>query len=437
MAKAESIWQKVLDMLSEKLSSITMATFFSDSEGIDLTNESIVVDVKSIISKDVIENHYADMIEDMLYQLFSVPIKCVLLAGEESVKAYNQSKVGDQVALSIDEFTFSTFVVGKSNQLAHAAAMAVADNPAKVYNPLFIYGGSGLGKTHLLYAIANTIRKKDPTIRIIYIKCEEFTNELITSIRTGKNNEFRGKYRLADLLLVDDIQFIAGKDSTQEEFFHTFNSLYEAGKQIVLTSDRPPKDMANLEYRLRTRFESGLMCDIQPPDLETRIAIIHNKAASLGLDIKEDAISFLAESVTDNVRQLEGVVKKVQAFCRLLGQEPNIETVSKAIKDIFLESPAANPTPDIIITETEKYFCLNKGEILGNNRTKQVALARHISAYLSRTITGLSFPDIGLAFKRHYSTIMHSCEYISENLKSDPDIAAAVKDITANIKSRA
>jgi len=435
MSQAAVIWNKVLDMLSKQLTSTTMNTFFEGTEGIDITGSSIAVSVRSVVAKEAISTHYIKMIEDCLYQLFSVPISCILLAGDDEIFAYTAGKSGENGFLASNEFTFSNFVVGPSNRFAHAAALAVAENPAASYNPLFIYGGSGLGKTHLLYAIANKIRQKNPSQKIIYKRGEDFTNELIAAIRAGKNVEFREKYRSADLFLIDDTQFIAGKDSTQEEFFHTFNTLYEAGKQIVLTADRPPKEMTRLEDRLKSRFEWGLLCDIQPPDLETRVAIIRNKATVIGLDINDDAIMFMAENITANVRQIEGVVKKLQAYKSLLGAHIDVATVSKAIKDIFQENPGLNPTPEIIITETEKFYGLNQGELVGGNRGRATAQARHIAVYLARLLTKLSLPDIGSSFRRHHSTIMHSVELIENMRKEDPKLDADIKDLIDNIKN--
>lgn len=435
MTQAAVIWNKVLDMLSKQLTSTTMSTFFEGTEGIDITGSSIAVSVRSIVAKDAISTHYIKMIEECLYQLFSVPISCVLLAGDEEILAYTSAKSGDGSFIASNEYTFSNFVVGPSNRFAHAAAVAVSENPAASYNPLFIYGGSGLGKTHLLYAIADRIRQKNPSQKIIYKRGEDFTNELIAAIRAGKNVEFREKYRSADLFLIDDTQFIAGKDSTQEEFFHTFNTLYEAGKQIVLTADRPPKEMTRLEDRLKSRFEWGLLCDIQPPDLETRVAIIRNKATAIGLEINDDAVMFMAENITANVRQIEGVVKKLQAYKSLLGAHIDVTAVSRAIRDIFHENPGLNPTAEIIIEETEKFYGLNPGEIIGGNRGRTIAQARHVAAYLARLLTKLSLPDIGTSFRRHHSTIMHSIELIENMRKEDPKLDADIKDLIDNIKN--
>lgn len=435
MSQSSEIWNKVLEMLSKQLTITTMNTFFEGSEGVDINGSEIVISIRSAVAKEAISTHYMKLIEESLFQLFSIPLGCRILVGEQEVYAYNSNKSGDYVFLTSSEFTFQTFVVGPSNRFAHAAAVAVSDSPANAYNPLFIYGGSGLGKTHLLYAIANKIRDNDPAKNIIYKRGEDFTNELISAIRSGRNVEFRDKYRNADLFLIDDIQFIAGKDSTQEEFFHTFNTLYEAGKQIVLTADKPPKEMTRLEDRLKSRFEWGLICDIQPPDLETRVAIISKKAAAIGLEIDSDAVMFMAENVTANVRQIEGVVKKLQAYKKLLGANIDIATVSKAIKDIFQENPGMNPTPEIVILETEKYYGITPGNIVGEKRERNTAHARHVAVYLTRNLTKLSLPDIGSAFKRHHSTVIHSVDLIETQRKDNLKLDSDLKDLTDNIKN--
>jgi chromosomal replication initiator protein len=434
--KAEATWKKVLEFLSGELSSVTMAAFFEGTKGIDITADNLVVDAGNIVSRDSIKGNHIDNIERYLFNKYASPYKCILLAGEKEVGEYISRNKEETPFLLTDEFTFNTFVVGNSNRFANAAALAVANEASQSYNPLFIHGGSGLGKTHLLYAIAHELRRKNPDMKIIYLKGDEFTIELIDAIRTGKNFEFREKYRMADLFLVDDIQFIAGKESTQEEFFHTFNTLYEAGKQIVVTSDRPPKEMTRLADRVKSRFEGGLICDIQPPDLETRMAIIRNKANALHIEISDAAVMFMAENITANVRQIEGVVKKLQAYNILLGEEIDIEAVSKAIKDIFIENPGLNPTPSIIIEETERFYDLDQGAIAGKKRDGKIAQARHVAVYLIRTMTKLSFPDIGKALNRHHTTIMHSVEQIEHERKIDQRMDSEIKDITFNITNR-
>ena len=329
--------------------------------------------------------------------------------------------------------------MGNSNKFAHAAAQAVA-NDEKIYNPLFIYGESGLGKTHLLYAIRHEIQKKHPDYNIVYVKGDDFTNELIFAIQSGRNIEFREKYRKADFFLMDDIQFIAGKESTQEEFFHTFNALYESNHQIVFTSDRPPNEILKLTDRLKTRFESGLLADIQPPDYETRMAIIRNKATQLGLILPPDVMEYIAENITLNVRQIEGSVKKIKAYREMMTDTANnpltVAAVSKIIKDMFKEKTEYIPTPDDIIEETGRYYNLSSADLKGPRRTKNVSMARQISMYLVRVITNLPLKDVGDIFNRDHTTVMFAIEKVEGELKKSPALAQTVKDITSNINSR-
>ena len=328
------------------------------------------------------------------------------------------------------------FIVGPSNKFAHAAAIAVSQNPGKVYNPLIIYGNSGLGKTHLLLAIGQTIRHNNPGAKIAYVKGEEFVNQMVKSIGTGTAENFRQKYRNADLLLMDDIQFIAGKDSTQEEFFHTFNCLYEAGKQIVVTSDRPPKEMKRLNDRLCSRLEGGLLADVQPPDLETRTAIIRTKAAQFGMVLSEEVVQYIAENITSNVRQLEGVVKRLTAYRDILDDTITVDSVKRAIKDV-IRTGTYIPTPDVIIEESARSFQLSGADLRGQSRNKKTAMARQIAMYLMRNLTNLPLKEIGEEFGgRNHATVLSSIRKVEELLKSDPDISATVRDITSNINSK-
>ena len=335
-----------------------------------------------------------------------------------------------------EEYTFDRFIVGSSNRFAYNAALAVAEDPGKSYNPLFLYGESGLGKTHLLYSIYHTIKEHHPDYQIIYIKGDEFTNELSEAIRLRKTDAFRQKYRDKDLLLVDDIHFIAGKEQTQEEFFNTFNNLYEAGRQIVLTSDRPPSDMLRLEDRLRTRFEWGLMADIQPPDYETRCAIIKNKSILLGLNLPLDIIEYIAQNITANVRQLEGTIKKLMAYRDLMGNEINDENASRAIRELIRTKDEFVPSPDVIVEETAKFYDLDPKTIMGQSRKADIVLARQVSMYIIRSITNLSLPEVGKFFGQHHTTVMHSVEKIEKTLGSNGELKEVIRDIKANVNDR-
>ena len=356
---------------------------------------------------------------------------------KDELEAYQNRNKKPQFIEYNPQFTFDRFIVGPSNRFAHAAAIAVANKPAEAYNPLFIYGPSGLGKTHLLYAIAGEINMHHPDYNIVYIKGDQFTNELIQALQEGRNQEFRSKYRNADLFLVDDIQFIAGKDSTQEEFFHTFNNLYENHKQIVLTSDRPPSELLRLEDRLKTRFEWGLIADINPPDYETRMAIIRNKSRSLGMDMPDDVASYIAENITTNIRQIEGTVKKIKAYWELTGMEINVANVTRAIKDMYKGKADTLPTPSLIISEVARFHNITEDVIRGTQRNKGSAEARQIAMYLIRKMTNLSLPDFGKEFSRDHSTVIHAVRKV-ETAMTDPKnpINDTIKDITANINNK-
>ena len=334
------------------------------------------------------------------------------------------------------KYKFDTFIVGNNNKFAHSACLAVAESPGNAYNPLFIYGNSGLGKTHLLLAIGQYIRENNPGAKIAYIKGDEFTNQLLKSIKEGTGEEFRMKYRNVDLFLVDDIQFIAGKQATQEEFFHTFNNIYEAGHQIVITSDRPPIEMSLLDDRLMSRFQGGLMADIQPPDIETRMVITRAKAAQLGLVLEDDAVAYIAETITSNVRQIEGVIKRLTAYREILDSTIDTAAVKRAIKDV-VRIGTFIPSPQLIIRESARYFQLSEEDLRGQNRSKATATARQISMYLIRTLTNLPLKEIGAEYgDRNHSTVLSSIRKVEEMIKEDPMYSAAVRDITSNINSQ-
>ena len=331
------------------------------------------------------------------------------------------------------EYTFDNFIIGSSNKFAHAACIAVADKPAQDYNPLFIYGPSGLGKTHLLYAVTNEIKKKNPNASIIYIKGEDFTNQMIDSLAKKSMSKFREKYRSCDVLLIDDIQFIAGKTSTQEEFFHTFNALYEEGKQIILTSDRPPKDIKTLEERLLTRFEWGLIADIQPPDLELRIAIFKNKIEQAGITVSDEVITYLAENLRSHIRQIEGAVKKLVAVKFLSGNEITMEVAKKCMNELLGGAEPVNVTVDKIFAAVEKKYNVTKTDLESKSRVKEVAQARHIAIYLIRSITEMSLPHIGKMFNRDHSTVISSIEAIDKKRSMFPSFDSEISDLKKEI----
>ena len=435
MYSSDYIWGKILGHMEDRLSAPVVSTWFDDAKVIELTEDRLILYSPSEFRRDTIQRRCDGYIRDAMKDLFDKDIT-VEVFGEEELNAFrNKNRKPDFIEFN-PQFTFDNFVVGSSNQFAHGAAIAVANNPADSYNPLFIYGPSGLGKTHLLYAIAGHIHNKHPEFNIVYIKGDQFTNEMIKALQGGKNFEFRNKYRNADLFLVDDIQFIAGKESTQEEFFHTFNNLYENHKQIVLTSDRSPSDMQKLEERLKTRFEWGLLADIQPPDYETRMAIIKNKAIHLGLDLPDDVCDFIAENVTSNVRQIEGTVKKIHAYHNLNGMTLDIPNVKRAITDI-INTTSILPTPALIISEVSRFYGIEETVLRGTLKNKSTAEARQVAMYLVRKMLNLSYPDIGREFGRDHTTALHSVNKIESLLqKDDHPLHKTVQDISANITNK-
>ncbi|MBQ8833307.1 MAG: chromosomal replication initiator protein DnaA [Oscillospiraceae bacterium] len=435
MYSSAYVWAKVLIYLEERLTPTTVSAWFDDAEVVELNDNNLILYSPSDFRRDIIRRRCTDYIQDALREIFNSDAKLLVFGDEE----YNAYKNKDKRPSSMDfnpQFTFDTFVVGPSNRFAHSAAIAVSKTPGQVYNPLFIYGPPGLGKTHLLYAIANNIRRANPEANVVYIKGDQFTNELIAAIQSGKNIEFRSKYREADLFLIDDVQFIAGKESTQEEFFHTFNKLYEEHKQIVMTSDRKPSDMLTLEDRLKTRFEWGLLADIQPPDYETRMAIIKNKAKQLGLELPDDVCDFIATNITNNVRQIEGTVKKILAYRDLNNMPLDLPNVARAIGDMFKSEGNAVPTPNLIITQVCKFYSVDETVLRGTQKNKGTAEARQMAMYLIRKLTNLSLPDIGKEFARDHSTVLYAIRKVEVALKNgDTNMQNNVRDITANINS--
>lgn len=436
MNSAEEIWKKALGLMEADLTATTLSTWFDDARAVALEGDRFILYTPSDFKKDIIVSRYVPAIQKALRELFSTELEVVVL-GEGELKDYGADRGG--FLPGTEAYTFDTFVVGASNKFAWSAAKAVADAPGKPkgYNPLFLYGESGLGKTHLLYAIAHAIHAKHPDYRIVYIKGDAFTNELIAAIQSGKNQEFREKYRAADVFLMDDVQFIAGRQASQEEMFHTFNTLYEQGKQIVFTADRPPKEMLRLDDRLKTRFEWGLPVDIQPPDYETRVAIIKNKAIARGMNLPEPVLSFIAENITANVRQIEGTVNKILAFQELLGQQVDVDTVTRAVRDMFKDKQDFMPSPDAIIEEVGKFYNIDPLDIKGQARTKDTVMARQVAMYEIRRMTNLSLKEIGRVFNgRDHTTAMHSIERVEKLIKDSPEQAEAIKDINANINAR-
>lgn len=439
MESFNEAWELICSYCKTRITDVAYKTWISriSPVKIDFDTGDAILMVPNEFHKQTLTRCYTPLLNSAFEEIFgSNGINICFVTPSAS----SESRPQKNDSLAIDaapELTFDTYIVGSSNKFAHAAALAVAANPAGSYNPLFIYGNSGLGKTHLLYAICNDIKKSHPETRSLYIKGDEFTNELIDAIRRGTTIEFHQKYRQTDILLVDDIQFIAGKDSTQEEFFHTFNTLYEANKQIVLTSDRPPKEIQTLEDRLRTRFEWGLIADIQPPDFETRIAIIKRKAEILDIDIPNNVSEYIATKLKTNIRQLEGAVKKIKAYYLLQGDEPSIATAQAAISDILNNDQPPPLTVEKIVEEVAKTYGVSGEDIRSSKRASNISNARQTAIYIAREITQLSMTALGAEFGgRDHSTVVYAIQQVEKTMKTDPKTKAMIEDIIKNIRDR-
>ena len=435
MNSISDLWSGVLDRLQEKLSATTIHTWFDELDVVTMEDSAFVLHCGNTFKKNTIELRFVGYIKEALKDIFSADLEVKIL-DDDQLAAYHGVRPDPHDGRS-EVFTFENYVVGPQNQMAYAAARSVSETPGRNYNPLFIYGNSGLGKTHLLYAISNQTKKLHPEHKIVYIKGEDFINEFIDLIRTGRGDEFRAKYRDADMLLVDDIQFVAGKEQVQNEFFHTFNALYEAGKQIVLTSDRPPKEMTLLDDRLRTRFEWGLMADVTAPDYETRLAIILNKAAMLGIQLPKEVTDYIAENVTSNVRQIEGVLNTILAYWDLMGNKMDSDALIKVIIANIGRETEYVPTASVIIGYVSKYYDIEEDVIRGQNRSRENVNARQIAMYLLRRMTNLSLNEIGKEFdNRDHTTVLYSLDKVEKQLRSDSAFAEVVKEITTNINAK-
>ena len=375
---------------------------------------------------------------DHTYQIAFILEKDVDKDNSRSVQQMNPSyNINYEKANLNPKYKFDTFIVGSNNKMAHSASLAVAESLGNIYNPLFIYGGAGLGKTHLMHSVGHFILERNPEKKIIYVTSEDFTNEVIDCIRSGeavKMNKFRDKYRTVDVLLIDDVQFIIGKESTQEEFFHTFNTLRDAGKQIILTSDKPPKDMETLEERLRSRFEWGLIVDIQPPDYETRMAILKKNAENYSKDINDDVLNYIAENIKSNIRELEGAFNKIVAFSKLNKVDITLSHAEEALKDIIYPDKPKEITPTLIIEVVAEHFGINPDDITSKKRNSEYVQPRHIAMYLCREITSTSLVNIGkIMGKRDHTTVMNGIKNISERIKTDPELKNRIEIIKNKI----
>ena len=443
METIKEVWSGILDYLHnlDDISEVAYNVWITCIEPRTIEDGEVVVFVHTNFQKKIVSEHYADKLKDAFENVLGIPLGLKIVSGEDLEKttaAAPPPASGNLFDGSTDQdYSFENFVVGSSNKFAHAASQAVASKPAGYYNPLFIYGGSGLGKTHLLYAICNEIRKNSPAANILFTKGEYMANELIEAIQKGQTMEFRAKYRQVDVLLIDDIQFISGKVSTQEEFFHTFDALHQANKQIVLTSDRPPREIATLEERLRTRFEMGLLADIQPPDLETRIAIIRRKAQLLDIPITDDIAEYIAGQLKSNVRQLEGAVKCMRAQYLLAGEQPTLVTAQNAIRGIRNDSQPVPITVERIINEVARTMTVTPEDIRSTKRSAPISQARQVAAYVVRSITGLPMKAIGEEFgTRDHSTIVYAIQKVESRMAKDSSFKGMVGDIIKNISEK-
>ncbi|OON97939.1 MAG: chromosomal replication initiation protein DnaA [Epulopiscium sp. Nele67-Bin005] len=429
----EELWNSILQLVERETSSVSFKTWFKETKLIDMQEDKIVVSVKNEFNKEILSTRYFELLKNSVLHILNkeYSFEFVLLANEarflEKGSLKNSGKISDPLHKRSNlnpKYNFETFVVGNGNRMAHAAALAIAEAPALAYNPFFVYGGVGLGKTHLMQSIAQYILEQNPNSKVLYTSSEKFTNELINSIRDDENDIFRNKYRDIDVLLIDDIQFIAGKERTQEEFFHTFNTLYEANKQIIISSDRPPKEIETLEERLCSRFEWGLIADIQNPDLETRVAILRKKAESEGLRFPQDVLLFIANTVVSNIRELEGALTRILAYASLTNRPITIELAKEALKDLVTRTRTYEVVKDVTIEGIQevvaRHFDIKVVDLLSKKRAKAIVYPRQIAMYLSRKLTDLSLFKIGEKFnKRDHTTIMHGCDKITADLKND------------------
>ena len=447
----KELWEKTLNIIKGELTEVSFNTWIKSCEPICISANTIKISVPNSFTQDILEKRYKDLVINSIEVACSKTYNLEFLIAseiqdaEELEEKTKQPKkdnmtvvVNDEMSSTLNpKYTFNSFVIGNSNRFAHAASLAVAESPAKAYNPLFIYGGVGLGKTHLMHAIGHYILQNNPNAKVVYVSSEKFTNELINAIKDDKNEEFRTKYRSVDVLLIDDIQFIAGKERTQEEFFHTFNTLHEANKQIILSSDRPPKEIPTLEDRLRSRFEWGLIADIQAPDFETRMAILKKKADVEKLNVPNEVMVYIATKIKSNIRELEGALIRIVAYSSLTNREITVDLASEALKDIISNKQNKSITIDLIQDVVATYFNLRVEDLKSQRRTRNVAYPRQIAMYLSRKLTDMSLPKIGEEFGgRDHTTVIHAYEKISESLNRDESLEHTLNDITKKLTQK-
>ena len=446
-----SLWKKTLQLIKGEVASASFETFFKNTVPIETNSNELTLLAPTEFAEDILRTRYLNLIESCLSQLTSNKFEIKIISDSNEVEqnplktSNNNNIINNHSNNNIirnyprlnPKYTFDTFVIGNSNRFAHAACVAVAESPARAYNPLFLYGGVGLGKTHLMHAIGHSIMKEQNDAKVVYVSSEKFTNELINSIKSDKNEEFRDKYRNVDILLIDDIQFIAGKEGTQEEFFHTFNALHEANKQIIISSDRPPKEIPTLEDRLRSRFEMGLIADIQPPDFETRIAILKTKAQIENIDIPNEVMNYIATYIKSNIRELEGALTRVVAYSSLINKDISYDLAVEALKDIVTTSESQEISVNRIKEKVSTAFGIKMDDFNSKKRTRTIAYPRQIAMYLSRELTDLSLPKIGNEFGgRDHTTVIHAHDKISKDLEleKNSELKEKISKIIAELK---
>jgi len=436
---AEDLWTAISDRLKGALNDTTYGTWFGDAEGRELNDDAFVLAVPNDFTREWIEGHFVDLIGAAVRDATGEERRVEIRVDHDVKSAGPMEEPPKKTAAATAiqaKYTFDSFVIGSSNRFAHAAALAVAEAPAQAYNPLFIYGGTGLGKTHLLQAVGQYVAEHSGSLTVRYITSETFMNDFINSLRDKRIEGFKQRYRTYDLLLIDDIQFLEHKERIQEEFFHTFNSLYEAGRQIVISSDRPPREISTLEERLRSRFEWGLITDIQPPDLETRIAILRKKVKTDGIHVPDSQVlTFIAGRVSTNIRELEGALTRVVAFSSLTGRPMTVGLAEDVLKDVFPQGEAQEVSIERIQTTVSDRFSLSMEELCGDRRSQNIVYPRQVAMYLSRELTDASLPKIGREFGgRDHTTVIHATSKIARLIREDRSVYNLVQELTARIK---
>ena len=437
MLSIQEIWKTVEDLLESELTKISLDTWIKTAKPLHIKQDIFTIEAPSEFNRDILKSRYIPLITNTIKVVTNKEYQVEVVIKDtqnESINIISDDEINTHSSVLNPKYTFDTFVRGNGNQFAHAGAVAVAECPAKRYNPYFIYGGVGLGKTHLMHAIGHYILEQNQDANVLYVTSEKFTNELINSIKDDKNEEFRNKYRNIDVLLIDDIQFIVGKERTQEEFFHTFNALYEAQKQIIISSDKAPKEIATLEERLRSRFEWGLIADIQAPDVETRIAILRKKAQLEKFDVPDNVLAYIAENIVSNIRELEGALNRVVAYASLSNSNLDIDLAKECLKQFISDKKVKDINPNTIMKTVGRYFDINPELFLGKKRSRDITYPRQIAMYLCRELTDQSFPKIGSSFGgRDHSTVLHAYDKISEEIEKIPETRRAVSEMKKNI----